>query len=76
VAVEVDRPADRTVVDEGLDRRNGGRAPEGEPHAGPQVRSRGRGGHHRLGVGEGRRERLLAQHVLAGGEQTLDDLAV
>ena len=31
---------------------------------------------HRLGVLDARRERLLAEHVLAGLEQTLDDLAV
>ena len=28
------------------------------------------------GVGDARRERLLAQHVLAGGQRGLDDLAV
>ena len=37
----------------------------------------GRGGiRHRLRVVERVRQRLLAQHVLAGGEQCLDDLAV
>ena len=34
------------------------------------------GGDHRLGVGQRARQRLLAQHVLACGEQSLDDLAV
>ena len=33
-------------------------------------------GDHRLGVGERAGQRLLAEHVLARGEQTLDDLAV
>ena len=33
-------------------------------------------GHHRLGVLDRRRQRLLAQHVLAGGEQRFDNRPV
>ena len=77
-AGEVQRPAQLAGVDELLDERDTGRAQEGEPDAGQHIPLRGgvgRGG-HRPGVRHGVGQRLLAQHVLAGGQQTLDHLAV
>ena len=50
-------------------------AAEGEADAGDR-RGVARGIRHRLGVFDRVRQRLLAQHVLACGEECLDDLAV
>jgi hypothetical protein len=50
-----------------------GEAAEGADAAGGGV---GRGGGHLLGLGHGVRQRLLAQHVLAGGECGEGDLVV
>jgi hypothetical protein len=75
VTVEVQGPADAAgaeVVTDGVDGRG---AAEHEPDAGLPARGPGRR-HHGLGVGDGRGHRLLAEHVLAGGQQALDDLAV
>ena len=57
------------------DRLDRGGAPVGIADGGDSVTAFG-GGHHCLGVGERTRQRLLAQHVLARGQQALDDLAV
>jgi hypothetical protein len=76
VTVEVHGPADRARLDLFADGVDGGGPAEGEPDARLQLgRLRGRG-HHRLGVGDRARERLLAQDVLPGGEQGFDDRAV
>ena len=58
------------------DRGDGGLAAVDEAGAGDEVRVGLRGGDHRLGVLDARGQGLLAQHVLAGGEQRLDDRAV
>ncbi len=53
-----------------------GRAAEGEADAGDRAGGVAGGLGHRAGVLHGVAQRLLAQHVLAGGQQALDDLAV
>ena len=75
VAVEVQRPADGAGGELLADGADGGGAAEHEADAGLAIRRPG-GGHHGLGVLDGRRHRLLAEHVLAGGQQALDDPAV
>ena len=55
---------------------DGGLAAVDERRARDQIGVRRRGVRHGPGVLERVRERLLAQHVLAGGEEGLDDLAV
>jgi hypothetical protein len=75
VAVEVQGPAHGVGGELLADGADGGGAAEHEADAGLAVRRPG-GGHHGLGVLDGRGHRLLAEHVLAGGQQALDDPAV
>jgi hypothetical protein len=75
VAVEVQGPADGPGGDLVADGGDGRGAAEHEPDAGLPSRGLGRR-HHGLGVLCGRGHRLLAQDMLAGGQQALHDLAV
>ena len=73
--VDVQHAAEGSGRDELAQGGDPGRAAEGEADPRDGVRAAG-GGRHRPGVLQGVAERLLAQHVLAGGQQTLDHLAV
>ena len=75
VAVEVQGPAERAGGDLVPDGVDGGGAAEHEADAGLAVRRLGRRDHG-LGVLDGGGHRLLAEDVLARGQQALDDRAV
>ena len=75
MAVEVHQVAQRARGEFAPDHLDRGRAAVGVADGGDRVGLLRRGD-HRLGVGERARQRLLAEHVLARGEQALDDLAV
>ena len=75
VPVEMHQLAERAGGEFAPDLLDGRRSAIGVADGGHPVGSLGRGD-HRLGVGQRARQRLLAQHVLACGQQSLDDLAV
>ena len=74
-AAEVQHLAQVAGLDQVADVGDARGAAEGEADLGDRGRAAGGVG-HRAGVVQGVAQRLLAQHVLAGGEQALDDLAV
>ena len=75
MAVEVHEFADRAGGEFASDLLDRGRTPVGVSDGGDAVGCFC-SGDHGLGVGERAGQRLLAQHVLAGGEQARDDLAM
>ena len=75
VPVEVHHPAERAVADLLTNRIDGRRPPECEADRSYLIGLLG-GLHHCLRVCDGRRQRLLTEHVLAGRKQRLDDWTV
>ncbi len=74
-AAEVQHLAEGSVPDQVPDVGDAGRAAEGEADPGDRGRVAGGFGHG-PGVFQGVAQRLFAQHVLAGGEEALDDFTV
>ena len=75
VAVEVHGPSEVAFVEFTADRVDRGRPPVGVAQCADPVVA-GDSLHHRLRIGNCWRQGLFAQHVLACGQQRLDDLAV